>query len=271
VSRPNIALTLLQDLDPAAISGLEDGAQVPLLPDTSPGARHADQSDPVRQPLYVASAPEFGGKPALRFDGVDDLLVPPSQTGVSVRTHVFVFAPDPSTAATRYFWSGSSTARFSYRNSAAGTTLQTYANSSTLTVGPFSTDPQVAVTAWSSTQTGQGWLNGVKGTDTTQGSGSHGWVGTRLGADWSGSSPGGMLFARALTFAGTATDADVATIDSWVQETYGIAVADYVPQGGGEEPPAADARVSRDGAAYADAEAFVSISGGLYVPLSAVL
>lgn len=65
---PNLALRL----DASAITGLADGAAVATWSDTSGNARDASQATVGFRPLYKTAI--IGGKPVVRFDGVDDRL-----------------------------------------------------------------------------------------------------------------------------------------------------------------------------------------------------
>jgi len=59
-------------LDASQISGLGEGAAVALWPDQSGLGNNSTQSDPTRQPTYHTNG--AGGRPVVRFDGVDDIL-----------------------------------------------------------------------------------------------------------------------------------------------------------------------------------------------------
>jgi hypothetical protein len=73
--------------------------------DQSGSAFHAGQTVEANQPRYLLSAPELGGRPALRFDGADDLLTLPVSPAANSFTLVTVARPtagheiDPAGAA----------------------------------------------------------------------------------------------------------------------------------------------------------------------------
>ena len=81
-------------LDARQITGLADGVPVASWSDASPALRTATQSTPSSRPIYRSNA--INGRPALRFDGIDDYLtvaatlVPGSQN----RTLLVVARPD---------------------------------------------------------------------------------------------------------------------------------------------------------------------------------
>jgi hypothetical protein len=81
-------------LDARQITGLVDGVPVASWSDASPALRTATQSTPSSRPIYRTNA--INGRPALRFDGIDDYLtvaatlVPGSQN----RTLLVVARPD---------------------------------------------------------------------------------------------------------------------------------------------------------------------------------
>ena len=55
--------------------------------DQSGGIFHAGQPTDANQPRFISSTPELGGRPALRFDGVDDILylpAPPAQNNFTI-------------------------------------------------------------------------------------------------------------------------------------------------------------------------------------------
>lgn len=54
------------------ITGMNDGDPLPQWSDSSGNLRHFVQATVAKQPVYVASG--IGGKPGVRFDGVDDTL-----------------------------------------------------------------------------------------------------------------------------------------------------------------------------------------------------
>ncbi len=82
VTLPVVDGSLKLWLDAGAIAGASDGDPIGQWSDLSGNAHHASQTDPARQPVYVADA--AGGRPALFFDGADDGMV----TGLDLGTNV---------------------------------------------------------------------------------------------------------------------------------------------------------------------------------------
>jgi hypothetical protein len=70
-SLPNMVLWL----DATQITGLGDQAAVGSWADISGASNHAIQADATRQPKYLADG--IGGKPAISFDGINDVLSGP--------------------------------------------------------------------------------------------------------------------------------------------------------------------------------------------------
>jgi hypothetical protein len=60
--------------DPAQVRASGGGFFLRQWRDQGPAVLHANQEGELYQPRYLASAPEFAGRPVVRFDGVDDLL-----------------------------------------------------------------------------------------------------------------------------------------------------------------------------------------------------
>ncbi len=73
--------------------------------DQSGGTFHAGQTTDANQPRFIPSAPELGGRPALRFDGANDVLLLPSSPAANNFTIIVVARPtagheiDPQGAA----------------------------------------------------------------------------------------------------------------------------------------------------------------------------
>jgi hypothetical protein len=61
------------DYDPSLITGLADGDPIPSCPDGSGNSRTASQATSSKRPSYKTGI--FNGRPAMRFDGVDDYLL----------------------------------------------------------------------------------------------------------------------------------------------------------------------------------------------------
>ena len=61
--------------------------------DQSASAFHAGQGTDANQPRYLASVPELGGRPALRFDGADDVLHLPASPAADDFTLIAVARP----------------------------------------------------------------------------------------------------------------------------------------------------------------------------------
>lgn len=83
--------------------------------DVSGGARHATQATSSFQPQLVSSA--IGGKPALRFDGVDDVLALPDGTVPSGNSAYTVFAVVQSTTLANRGFLGSGNSATGEKNS----------------------------------------------------------------------------------------------------------------------------------------------------------
>lgn len=93
-------------LDAEAITGLSDGAAVATWPDSSGNGRNVTQATGSLQPLWKQSI--ANGRPAVRFDGVDDVLAAASATIVSAAPLTsFVVATPIDINAQGVFWSNS--------------------------------------------------------------------------------------------------------------------------------------------------------------------
>ncbi|MGH9226165.1 MAG: hypothetical protein ACRD2W_20810, partial [Acidimicrobiales bacterium] len=76
--------------------GLADGAAVGSWADSSTFGRHATQGTAAKQPTFKAAI--VGGKPVVRFDGVDDTLQTTTWAAVAQPTTIFVVAKAAATA-----------------------------------------------------------------------------------------------------------------------------------------------------------------------------
>jgi hypothetical protein len=92
---PNLAVWLEGD----SITGVGGAEAVSTWPDQSGLARHATQGTVAKRPTFAPQA--INGKPALRFDGVDDWMTIPGLAGTTqTQTLVMVFRPITLTGAT---------------------------------------------------------------------------------------------------------------------------------------------------------------------------
>lgn len=77
-------------LDASQITGLNDGDKVANWPDMSGNGYNATQSTSAQQPVYKANF--VSGKPAISFDGADDVLIGTMQAlGTSNATYFQIF------------------------------------------------------------------------------------------------------------------------------------------------------------------------------------
>lgn len=79
-------------LDADQIEGLNDGDPVANWPDMSGNGFDGTQADGARKPTYETN--ELNGKPVVRFDGSDDLILTGLNCG-SVCSLIFVLVPTP--------------------------------------------------------------------------------------------------------------------------------------------------------------------------------
>lgn len=77
-------------LDASKITGKVDGDPISQWDDSSGNTRHATQATAAAQPVYKAGANGIGGKPAVRFDGVDDFLASSQTSSFRPLTLVWV-------------------------------------------------------------------------------------------------------------------------------------------------------------------------------------
>ena len=81
-------------LDASQITGLNDGDPVATWADVSGYSRSATQSTAGKRPIYKTNI--LNGKPVLRFDGADDVMVTPSILNTDIHT-IFVVAKTSKT------------------------------------------------------------------------------------------------------------------------------------------------------------------------------
>jgi hypothetical protein len=80
--------------DPTQVRSSGDDLFVLNWQDQSGGGWDAQEATEAAQPRYLAASPEFGGRPVLRFDGVDDVLRLPAVTAANNFCVVAVFRAD---------------------------------------------------------------------------------------------------------------------------------------------------------------------------------
>ena len=75
----------------ADVLSLAGGVAVPVWPDASGNGNHAARALAAEQPVYLASS-TLNGRPAVRFDGVDDQLIVPDATQLDGGSGITYFA-----------------------------------------------------------------------------------------------------------------------------------------------------------------------------------
>lgn len=248
---------------PADIAGLaawlkassitaSDGDLIGTWPDSSGNARDYAQATSAKQPTYRPTA--LGGKPALRFDGVDDAMVGnaaalTAMTGSPGFT-VFAVLTRNATGTSRRVWSETK------NGSTSSSRLTMISHNSDMRVGGVrvDSDPYVeeayanaipAATPLVMTAQGdyalgtiRGFRDGTEQTPATPNSWSAGSAGSATDAGSSalasiGGSTGymGVDLAEFIAYPRALSPAERATVHSYIQDTYAITVADYVASG----------------------------------------
>jgi hypothetical protein len=203
--------------------GLSNGAPVSSVPLLT-GSATLTQATAGNRPTILTSG-GAGGQPALRFDGVDDWMAFTIGSALSQPFTVCVVLQfSVSNGASQILHLGNSELLIE------GTAWEAYA-SSLLSGGT----PTTAVAVVTATFNGASSTIHVNGTQVAAGAVGGGTAtGTfNLGRHPAVSRPLPADVYEILVYSGAKTSGDRAEIHTWVQDTYGVTVADYTGAGGG--------------------------------------
>ncbi len=215
---------------------LANNAPVASWPDTGGSSTPLVQATSASQPLFKTSVAELNGKPAVYFDGVDDSLKAVTAESSNPSTLFFVCVPRVKDVNSQPFFArkNSSGADFEIYNDSAIGAYITGTNLQFIVGTPHVLGAGAVYTLHGGNNPGgaalfsNGSLLGID-LDVSTGSASgdiH--VGWNFGAQsrwFQGDVAEVIIFNRVLT------DAERATIHTYIQNEYGIVVADYVPSG----------------------------------------
>jgi hypothetical protein len=202
-----------------SVTGVADGAAVASWPALA-GSVPLAQATAGNRPTYVASG--IGGKPSVRFTtSAQQWLSATITAQAQPHTIVFVHKLNRTAAPNQQLWHAGNqliTTPPSY-DAFGGVDLQR---------GTVTTSPTVltwvADTA-SSRIVQNGVVQGAVGSNGTAGIGTA----LRIGANSGGTQYADMDLSEVFVYSGAKTAADLAVTHSYVQDRYGITVADYTP------------------------------------------
>jgi len=221
-----------------------DGTAVSTIADTSGGVAWT-QATGTKQPLFKTNI--FGSKPALRFDGVDDMLARTAGAAYNFSTVFILFrvlvAITTSTASKSIMgWNGPAGGEsfgIDFGNNTGGLTnelvtvqyIQANRSAYTLAASTFATaTTHMLGTRWDSGTTryliyrdgSANVQNAFTGTPS-QANSTITSVGASPNAEWAINADIGVC----LVYATVLTDAQKAAVHSWMQDVWGATAADY--------------------------------------------
>jgi hypothetical protein len=200
-----------------ALTGYSNGDAVTTWTDSSISARNATQATASKKPTYIASS--TNGKPALRFDGVDDEM---TIGGAGNSWTVFIVAKQITTSgATKHYAMG--TGIMAYLASAISGNLYWYQGppnwASYSLIGATGTSYHVQ-TFRANASLAEAWLDGVKGLTYagTYTAGPLVTIGNYTGdTRWINAD-----IAEIISYSGTLTDAERLLIEGYLKAKYNL-------------------------------------------------
>lgn len=238
---PALAIPPILDLDADAITNLVTGDPVTIVPDRVNG-RHATQTTTANKPVYTAVNPDFKGHASFRTvaAAVSHVTMTAALTAaetVNRRTLVFIGKLADTGDGTFIDGATSTHKTAMLLSSGSPTTMSASASGGRLDFGARITTPQIAIATYGVSLSTLGKQNGGAKSTKAMDSTTHEFDRLRLGCTDSLTSAKTVDFARVIVFAGLISDSDIVILDTWAQDTYGIAVADYAGTAVGPTAP----------------------------------
>lgn len=207
-------------LDSSQITPVADGTALSQWDDMSGNSRHAVQATGTNQPTYQTL--EQNGRPAVRFDGVDNFMKTPA-FAISQPVTSFIVMKRTTVGASEYIVHYTETAAGAAAelyNAAAGNDLKLYAGTAEVTVTGKTVTAIYSLLINGATS--RGFTDGVGG--TAGNAGTRGVNGITLAATSTPGSYSDVDIFEVIIFNALLSDADRRAVENWLSQKYNIAV-----------------------------------------------